>query len=433
LLARNDSRARTDRCVARLSQVALLGAFLACRPAHGSADVSQTGARWWKGNTHTHTLWSDGDDFPEMVADWYKRNGYQFVALTDHNTVGTEEKWWPVPRSGVGREAYDKYRARHASVMQERRSGDTLAVRLRRPAEYAPQIDEPGRFLLVSGEEITQYLERRGAHMNALNLVDAIPVQPGATLVEMLRRDLEAIRDQERRTGREITAVLNHPNFLWSQTAEDLLELPALRFFEVYNGHPLVNILGDSVHASNERIWDIVLTHRFAADGGPLYGVATDDSHDYHRVGTDQRNAGRGWIVVRSARLDADSLMAAMQRGDFYASTGVELTDVRRAGQSLTLAIRPLAGVTYTTQFIGTRRGWDTTSVPVRDSAGRSVTRRYSRAVGAVLAEVRGASPAYRFRGDELYVRARVVSSRPKANGYLPREVEMAWTQPARP
>ena len=22
--------------------------------------------RWWKGNLHTHTLWSDGDDFPEM-------------------------------------------------------------------------------------------------------------------------------------------------------------------------------------------------------------------------------------------------------------------------------------------------------------------------------------------------------------------------------
>jgi len=25
--------------------------------------------RWWKGNLHTHTFWSDGDDFPEMVAE----------------------------------------------------------------------------------------------------------------------------------------------------------------------------------------------------------------------------------------------------------------------------------------------------------------------------------------------------------------------------
>jgi hypothetical protein len=411
----------------------IITAFLGCRPADGAIELSQGGARWWKGNTHTHTLWSDGDDFPEMVADWYKRNGYQFVALTDHNTVATDEKWWRVPAAGLGREAYDKYRTRHASAIEERRAGDTLLVRLRRPSEIAPALNEPGRFLLVRGEEITQYLDRRGAHMNALNLVEAIPAQPGATLVEMLRRDLEAAREQEKRIGREINVVFNHPNFLWSQTAEDLFELPALRFFEVYNGHPLVNVLGDSLHASNERIWDIVLTHRFASDGGPLYGLATDDSHDYHRVGADQRNAGRGWISVRSSRLDADSLMVAMQRGDFYASTGVELADMRRDGAGLTLAIQAMPGVTYTTQFIGTRRGWDTTTVAVRDSTGRAVTRRYSRDVGPVLAEARGPSPSYRFRGDELYVRARVVSSRPKANGYLPREVEMAWTQPVRP
>lgn len=402
------------------------------------AGAGAQSARWWKGNTHTHTLWSDGDDFPESVAAWYKRNGYHFVSLTDHNTVATEEKWWPVPAAGLGREAYDKYRASRvqsagARPIDERRVGDTLRVRLRRPAEYAPELNAAGRFLLVAGEEITQYLARRGAHTTALNLVEVIPAQPGTTLVEMLRRDLEAAREQEKRTGHEINVVFNHPNFLWSQTAEDVLELPALRFFEVYNGHPLVNILGDSVHASNERIWDIVSTHRFASGGGPLYGLATDDSHDYHRFGPDQRNPGRGWISVRSARLDADSLMAAMRRGDFYASTGVELSDIRHERGSLTVEVVPSKGVTYTTQFIGTRRGWDTTSVAVRDSTGRPVTRRYSKDVGTVLAEVTGTTATYRFRGDELYVRARVVSSKPKANGYLPREVEMAWTQPMRP
>jgi hypothetical protein len=36
-------------------------------------------------------------------------------------------------------------------------------------------------------------------------------------------------------------------------------------------------------------------------------------------------------------------------------------------------------------------------------------------------------------RGDELYVRARVVSSKPKANPAYAGEVEMAWTQPVRP
>jgi len=47
-----------------------------------------------------------------------------------------------------------------------------------------------------------------------------------------------------------------------------------------------------------------------------------------------------------------------------------------------------------------------------------------------VLAEVEGPTPSYTFTGDELYVRARVVSSRLKENPYHEGEYETAWTQP---
>jgi hypothetical protein len=137
--------------------------------------------------------------------------------------------------------------------------------------------------------------------------------------------------------------------------------------------------------------------------------------------------------MVRAARLDADSLMAAMKRGDFYASTGVELLDLRREGARLSLAVSAEPGASYTIQFVGTRAGYDTTSVAVHDSTGRPLTRRYSPAIGEVLAEVKGSAATYTMRGDELYVRARVVSSRPKSNESYPGEVEMAWTQPVRP
>ena len=51
---------------------------------------------WLKGNLHTHSLWSDGDDFPDMIADWYKRHGYHFLTLSDHNVLSIGEKWLPV-------------------------------------------------------------------------------------------------------------------------------------------------------------------------------------------------------------------------------------------------------------------------------------------------------------------------------------------------
>jgi hypothetical protein len=405
-----------------------------CQRATVATGDIGTAETWWRGNTHTHTLWSDGDDFPEAVADWYKRNGYHFLAITDHNTLAADERWIPIPPQGPAREAYSKYRERYgAPWVEERRSGDTLMVRLKRFPEYRAHVEESGRFILVPGEEITQYLARRGAHMNALNIAEPVSEQQGATLIEMFQKDLDSLRAQEVRTGREIVAVLNHPNFLWSQTAEDLLELADLRFFEVYNGHPLVNILGDSLRPGTERIWDIVLTRRLTSGGDVLYGVATDDAHDYHAFASQQRNPGRGWIMVRTSALAADALMRAMEQGDFYASTGVVLSELRRDGQRLTLVIRGEPGVTYTTHFVGTRRGYDTVSVALPDAAGVPVTRRYSRDVGAVLAEVRGTTATYTMRGDEIYVRARIVSSKPKANSSYAGEMEMAWTQPARP
>ena len=422
------------RCPALLLFACALFVIPSCQRGTVATGDIAAAETWWRGNTHTHTLWSDGDDFPEAVADWYKRNGYQFLAITDHNTLAAEERWLPIPRQGAAREAYIKYRERFgASWVEERRSGDTLRVRLKRFPEYRARVDEIGRFVLVPGEEITQYLARRGAHMNALNIAEPVSEQQGTTLTEMFRKDLDSLRAQELRTGREIVAVLNHPNFLWSQTAEDLLDLPDLRFFEVYNGHPLVNILGDSLRPSTERIWDIVLTRRLTSGGAMLYGVATDDAHDYHAFAAGQRNPGRGWLMVRTTSLVADSLMRAMERGDFYGSTGVILSALRRDGPRVTLVIKGEAGVTYTTQFIGTRRGYDTASASVRDSAGVPVTRRYSRDIGAVLAEVRGTTVTYTMRGDELYVRARVMSSKSKANFSYGGEMEMAWTQPVRP
>ena len=403
------------------------------RPTVVTGDTAPADT-WWRGNTHTHTLWSDGDDFPEAVAEWYKRAGYHFLAITDHNTLASAERWLRIPSNGEVREAYTNYRDRSgASWVEERRAGDTLLVRLKRFPEYRARVEEAGRFVLIAGEEITQYLGGKGAHLNALNLAEAVSEQKGTTLLEIFRKDLDSLRAQGGRTSREIVAVLNHPNFLWSQAAEDLLALPDLRFFEVYNGHPLVNVLGDSLRPGNERLWDIVLTRRLTSGGAMLYGVATDDAHDYHQFAPRERNPGRGWIMVRAPALEANALMRAMERGDFYASTGVTLSRLRRTGRQLSLEIRSEPGISYTIQFIGTRRGYDTASVAMRDSAGAPVTRRYSDELGATLSEVRGVSATYEMRGDEIYVRARVVSTKAKANPSYDGEVEMAWTQPVQP
>ena len=46
---------------------------------------SKSEGRWYKGNLHTHTINSDGDSSPDVVARWYKENRYNFLVLSDHN------------------------------------------------------------------------------------------------------------------------------------------------------------------------------------------------------------------------------------------------------------------------------------------------------------------------------------------------------------
>jgi len=41
--------------------------------------------RWYRGNLHMHSFWSDGCDFPECVAAWFKEAGYHFIAFTEHD------------------------------------------------------------------------------------------------------------------------------------------------------------------------------------------------------------------------------------------------------------------------------------------------------------------------------------------------------------
>jgi hypothetical protein len=415
--------------------------FLATVAWVAAARADEPMPRWWKGNLHTHSLWSDGDDFPEMIADWYKSRGYHFLALSDHNTLSDHERWIPIGGArGSSRAAFEKYLARWgAPWVETRRAEAGEEVRLKMLREFRVRLEEPARFLLVQSEEITAAT----VHVNATNIQEKILPYTGgsrtsdsAWVVAAMRRAVDAVHAQRERTGIPMFPHINHPNFRWAITAEELAQVERERFFEVYNGHPEVANEGDALHPGTERIWDIVNTERIAIRGtGAMFGMATDDTHHYHGDPRKRSRPGRGWVMVRAKNLAVEELIAAMEAGDFYASSGVVLRDVRREKDRLSVEIEPEAGITYTTTFFGTRRGYDRTSEPVTDAAGKvlRITRRYSADVGAVLAKVEGPSASYTLRGDELYVRARISSSKPLADPAQPGEREQAWTQPLVP
>src|SRR5216117_1668419 len=277
-------------------------------------------ARWWKGNLHTHSFWSDGDDFPESIVDWYKTNGYHFLALSDHNVMQQGERWLSV--TNRNRQAtLEKYRDRFGSRWVEFRPLQREPmVRLKTLKEFRRLFEEPDRFLLMASEEISDRVKGLPIHLNATNLRDLIKPQGGTSVTDVIQRNLDAVLAQRRRTGQPMLPHVNHPNFGWAITAEELMAVRGDQFFEIYNGHPSIHNEGDAHHVSVERLWDIELAFRRSRlQLGPLYGLAVDDSHNYHVFARSNSNPGRGWIMVRSAQLRADALIAAMEAGDFYA------------------------------------------------------------------------------------------------------------------
>lgn len=229
-------------------------------------------------------------------------------------------------------------------------------------------------------------------------------------------------------------AQVNHPNFHWGVTAEDMAGVEEMQFFEVYNGHPSVNNYGDEIHASCERMWDIVLALRLSRFHLPVvYGVATDDAHRYHTFGIEQANPGRGWICVNAAYLSPEAIVHGMEAGRFYCSTGVELLSVGRNDNRLELAIKTEPGVKYRTEFVATFKDVNLDGEPQTDKDGIAVTQKYSDEIGKVVHVDESATPSYEFTGNEMYVRAKVTSDKPHPTPYMEGETQVAWTQPVVP
>jgi len=337
---------------ARIVLAGLLGICLAAATlnsqgaggqAAGAAPVvaPSVQTRWYKGNTHTHTINQGGDSTPDEVVRWYREHGYQFLVLTDHNLLTRVD--------GLN------------SIFA---------------------LDD--QFLVVQGEEVTSRSGDKPVHINGLDVQRVVKAHEGGTVVETLQGNIDGIR--------AVSGIphINHPNFGWGLTTKDLEQARNYRLFEIHNGHPTVNNLGGGGVPGLEEVWD-----RLLSSGKVVYGMATDDAHVFKQPGNPSVSGpGRGWVSVRAPRLDPRSLMDALERGDFYASTGVVLEDVRATAKDLTVRVK-VEGVTkHRIQFIGRN--------------------------GAVLREAIEPAATYEFTGGEGYVRAKVIDS----NG------RMAWVQP---
>lgn len=218
--------------------------------------------QWYKGNLHTHSYWSDGNDYPEMIMRWYKDQDYDFVALSDHNILAEDKKWKDIRKESPHEKTFRNYLDIFGDEWVEyEENEDHFRVRLKTLEEYRTLFEEDGTFLIIKSEEISDRFEGKAIHVNTTNILKLIEPQGGNSLVDVMQNNIDAVLEHREETGVPMFPHINHPNFGWAVTSEDLKELKDERYFEVYNGHPLVYNFGDSLHSGTEQMWDEVNKH----------------------------------------------------------------------------------------------------------------------------------------------------------------------------
>ena len=362
---------------------------------------------WYKGNLHTHSLWSDGDDFPEMIIQWYKDNDYQFIALSDHNTLVIQNFGMKSERGGENK-TLENIKTDLGLGRNQNGFWKTL-VRLKTFEEFRSKLQVPDSFLVIKSEEVTSSFEDKPVHINVTNIEEKIDPIQGTSVLDVMQRTLNAVHEQRKKLNIPMFAHINHPNFGYGINTEDLKQLNGERFFEVYNGHPAVNNEGDDMHIDTETMWDLVNIHYLNKGKPLLFGIATDDSHRYHSFSSEDSNTGRGWVMVNCKKLAIEDIISAMEKGDFYASTGVHLKKLFTDKKQIEIEVDPEFGVIYEIIFIGYQKGAEDV---------------------VELKKVIGKSASYTFKKEDVFVRVRINSDAKKDNPIIKDETKKAWTQP---
>lgn len=312
--------------------------FGAVGPSAGPREKTRA-MPWYKGNLHCHSARSDGRASPADVARYYRFQGHDFLGLSDHNRRIPLADWAdPAAILGIPCCEYSGEAFCHVLGVGVREAVAPAPSRRRKPRPAAVIIQDGIDRTLAAG---------------------GIP-------------------------------VVCHPAWRWALGFDELSGLRRGRHFEICNASPDCNAFPIPGHEPLDNLWDRLLT-----GGRRWFGLANDDAHDYFSPPRPRSpQGGTGYNVVRAPALTRRHVLVAIERGRFYATTGVEIDRYRVTRAGVSLRVRPQLEEKTSIQFFG--------------------------AGGRELARVIGHRAAYRFRGDEVYVRVRIASTAGL----------WAWTQP---
>ena len=254
--------------------------------------------RAYKANLHVHSTFSDGQMTPEEIKELYLSHGYSIVAYTDHEMIVPhnelrDEKFLPITAYELAvNESSNGKRFEHFKTYHLNFFSRDPECNFSSAFSYSRMHWDAAKVFLPE--------DKHGYECSYKEYS-----------VESVNRLIAEARNEG------FLVSYNHP--VWSQQSyPDYIGLRGLFGVEIHNTECKRMGYYDTVAP-----WCDLLK-----SGERLFPLATDDAHSIN-------GALGGWIWVMADELEYGAVFEALEKGDFYASTGPVIEEISIDGGSL--------------------------------------------------------------------------------------------------
>ena len=257
-----------------------------------AGDPFRASGNWYRGNTHTHSTFSDGKLTVAEVADWYEQHGYDFLCITDHDRVAPLD------------------------------SAASAGIVVIPGAEIGVAWPEA-----MLAEVCAIGIERMGRKFDhPQNVIDNVLEQGGLPFI-------------------------SHPHMSGVHSAL-MAPLQGLVGLEIYNA--MCQGSGRRGFATTQ--WDELLTNGKRVWGWASDDRHSDDEPEPPPGCLPQRDHGKAWIMVRAAERSQAAILEAIRHGLFFSTTGPEIKDIRVESDEILVQCSPVKQITFASlPWTGTR------------------------------------------------------------------------------
>lgn len=245
-----------------------------------NVDGFSKGGNWYKGNLHSHTTNSDGNFTPEEAVKEFKKHGYAFLCISDHNL-------------------YTDYREKLGEDDFLILPGVEAAAVLFDENNICKKVHHMNGIL--GNSAMREKAGKLYQHREAVGPFVYYGKWDGAKAASHMAAELHS---------RGCFITYNHP--IWSRVDAEEFITEDFEILEIFN----YNTQNESETGYDTTYWDIMLRN-----GRHVLADASDDNHN----AGDFDDAFGGYIVVNAKALTHDDIVDAILSGNYYSSSGPEI------------------------------------------------------------------------------------------------------------